>query len=121
MTAASCKTVCKNGNLPFFFVRFNPLVSSHHNKTLHVALCDINGLTASISNFNQTHEGFMLEQQHTMDTRHVDSLGLFATGEPGDFRIELDGIIACRRSEMWNHLKKGEQQSPHANGSGALH
>ena len=79
-------------------------------------------LTLPFSNFNQTHEGFMLEQQHTMDTRHVDSLGLFATGEPGDFRIELDGIIACRRSEMWNHLKKGgEQQSPHANGSGALH
>eukprot|EP01043_Picozoa_sp_COSAG02_P007191 COSAG02_NODE_212_length_28729_cov_45.980196_2_plen_232_part_00 len=78
-------------------------------------------LTLPFSRFNQTHEGFMLEQQHTMDTRHVDSLGLFAAGEPGDFRIELDGIIACRRSEMWKYLKAGEQQSPGAQGTDALH
>ena len=89
-------------------------------------------LTLPFSKFNQTHEGFMLEQQHTMDTRHVDSLGLFATGEPGDFRIELDGIIACRTAEMWKALKAGGQQQqqqqqqqqeevPRANGAGALH
>ena len=53
MAAAACEKVWKNGNLPFFLVRFNPLVASHHNKKLHVVLCDTNGLTASFSNLVQ--------------------------------------------------------------------
>lgn len=61
----------------------------------------------------------------------MDSLGLFATGEPGDFKIELDGIIACKTAEMWEALKtqdlevqQGTPDQPSApppKGSGALH
>ena len=65
-------------------------------------------LTLPFDKFTQTHQGFMLAQQNMMDTRHVDSLALFVTGEPGPFRIELDGIVACKQQEMWKALREAE-------------
>lgn len=76
----------------------------------------------------------MLEQQHVMDTRHgklptvhgglslyqhkcaaVTSLGLFVTGGPGPFRLELDQIFAVRTQELFTH--QAAQSNPNDPGT----
>lgn len=48
----------------------------HHSlisRDLPLRDCWFGQLTLPFDKFNQTHEGFMLEQQHTMDTRHAST------------------------------------------------
>ena len=58
-------------------------------------------VTLPFSQFKRTREGFMLENQHPMDTRNVTSLGIFVSGTPGPFRLEIEGIVAARMHEVW--------------------
>ena len=53
-------------------------------------------LTLPFAAFQRTVRAAVVQQQHQIDTRNVTSLGVYCSGEPGPFRLEIDCVVAVR-------------------------